>query len=250
MAGGISFTKLDLSHAYLQLQLDDKTKDYLVVNTHKGLVKYTHIPFGITSAPAIFQRTVDNLLQGMKHVVVYINDILITGETEEEHLNTLNEVLTRLESAGVRLKQSKCAFMVPEVVYLGHKISKEGLKPTDDKVQAITNMPQPSNVSKFQSLPWDGIFLWDVRTSQWFWHHFTGYILRKGIQWKWPSPENEAFEAAKALLKSPKPLVHYNVDKEIVLTCDASQYGLWLQYSPTGWECLIQYASRTLTYHG
>ena len=90
MSGGVSFTKLDLSHAYLKLQLDDAARDYLVINTHKGLFEYTRMPFGITSAPAIFQRTMDNLLQGLKHVSVYIDDILITGETEEEHLQILN----------------------------------------------------------------------------------------------------------------------------------------------------------------
>ena len=70
MSGGISFSKLDLSHAYLQLQLADSAKAYLVVNMHKGLFEYTRMPFGITSAPAIFQRTMDNLLQGLDHVTV------------------------------------------------------------------------------------------------------------------------------------------------------------------------------------
>ena len=88
------------------------------------------MPFGITSAPAVFQRTMDNLLQGLKHVCVYIDDILITCETEDEHLRALNEVLDQLEKAGVRLRQDKCVFMVPEVVYLGHRINEEGLQPT------------------------------------------------------------------------------------------------------------------------
>jgi len=68
MSGGVSFSKLDLSHAYLQLQLDDEARDYLVINTHKGLFEYTRMPFGITSAPAIFQRTMDSLLQARLRV--------------------------------------------------------------------------------------------------------------------------------------------------------------------------------------
>ena len=108
---------MDLSH--LQLQLDDKYRDYLVINTQKGLYEYTRMPFGITSAPAIFQRTMDNLLQGLNNVVVYIDDILITGKSNEEHLSTLDKVLSRLEKAGVRLKRKKCIFMAPDVVYLG-----------------------------------------------------------------------------------------------------------------------------------
>ena len=87
------------------------------------------MPFGITSAPAIFQTTMDNLLQGLRHVVVYIDDILITGESDEEHLATLDEVLSRLEKVGVRLKRKKCVFMAPEVDYLGHRINRDGLHP-------------------------------------------------------------------------------------------------------------------------
>ena len=151
MSGGVSFTKLNLSHAYLQLQLDKSAKEYLVINTHKGLFEYTRMPFGVASALSIFQRTMDNLLQGLEHVVVYIDDILITGRTEEEHLRTLNKVLQILEDAGMRLKKEKCVFMVPSVEYLGHSISKEGLQPTAEKVRAITEAPQLTNASELKA---------------------------------------------------------------------------------------------------
>lgn len=151
MAEGVSFSKLDLSHAYLQLQLDDEARDYLVINTHKGLFEYTRMPFEITSAPAIFQRTMDNLLQGLIHVCMYNDNILITGEVEEEHLQTLNAVVTRLENAGVWLKKDKCVFMAADVVYLGHRISKEGLQPIADKVKVIADAPTPTNVSELRA---------------------------------------------------------------------------------------------------
>ena len=89
MSGGLSFSKLDLSHAYLQLQVDESSRDYLVINTHKGLFEYTRMPFGVASAPSVFQRTMDNLLQGLEHVAVYLDDILVTGRTQEDHLRTL-----------------------------------------------------------------------------------------------------------------------------------------------------------------
>ena len=92
----------------------------------------------------------DNLLQGMEQVVVYIDDILITAESDEEHLAKLNEMLTRLEKAGVRLKLNKCAFMAPAVVYLGRRIDKDGLSTVDDRAEAITNMPPPTNLSKLR----------------------------------------------------------------------------------------------------
>ena len=151
MSGGTLYTKLDLSHAYLQLQLDESARDYLVINTHKGLYEYTRLPFGVSSAPAIFQCTMENILQGIDHTVVYIDDILITGQSEEEHLRVLNEVLQRLENAGMRLKRSKCIFLAESVEYLGYKISQEGLRPTKEKVRPITHAPKPHNVSELKA---------------------------------------------------------------------------------------------------
>ena len=88
LAGGQYFSKLDLSQAYLQLPLDEES--YVTVNTHKGLYRYNCLPFGVSSAPSIFQRTMENLLQGIGGVSVYIDDILITGPTLHDHLQLLN----------------------------------------------------------------------------------------------------------------------------------------------------------------
>ena len=117
LAGGKTFTKLELSQAYQQLPLDKESKLYVVINTHKGLFRYTRLPCGISSAPGIFQQVMESLLQGISGVVVYIDDILIT---EQEHLQALEEVLTRPEKAGLRARKCKCRFMVPSVDYLGY----------------------------------------------------------------------------------------------------------------------------------
>ena len=118
LGGGKMFTKLDLAHAYLQIPLEDKTKEYLAINTHKGLYAYNRLPFGVTSAPSIFQRTMEGILCGIPNLCVYIDDILIAGGSEEEHLRILNEVLTRLGEVGVVLKLHKCFFMQPSIEYL------------------------------------------------------------------------------------------------------------------------------------
>ena len=106
LAAGKSFTKLD--HAYLQIRLDEESCHFVTINTHKGLFEYKRLTFGVASAPSIFQRTMENLLQGIKGIWVYVDDILITSPTEEEHLQNLAQVLQRLESAGMRLKRQKC----------------------------------------------------------------------------------------------------------------------------------------------
>ena len=94
LSGGKTFSKLNLAHAYQQLALDQESKQITTINTHynthKGLYRYHRLPFGIHSAPSIFQRTMEGVLRGIPHVSVYIDDILITGETDEEHLQNLD----------------------------------------------------------------------------------------------------------------------------------------------------------------
>ena len=93
LAGGKRFTKLDLRQAYLQLRLDDKSSSYVTVNTHKGLYRYNRL---VASAPAMFQKTMDEILQGIPRTICYIDDILVTGSSDAEHLEILNKVLQQL----------------------------------------------------------------------------------------------------------------------------------------------------------
>ena len=162
LTGGKVFTKLDLAHAYQQIPLGDASKKLVTINTQKGLFEYTRLPFGVSAAPAIFQRTMEGILRGIPQVCVYLDDILVTGRTEEEHLQRLDTVLQRLEKAGMRLKRNKCAFMLKSVEYLGHNISAEGLHPTQENVRAITDAPPPENVSQTQAFL--GL-LWQIPTQ-------------------------------------------------------------------------------------
>ena len=85
LSGGQKFSKIDLSHAYQQMVLKEDSHKYVVINTHNGSYRYTRLPFGIASAPAVFQRTMDTILQGVPNVLCYLNDILVTGLSEAEH---------------------------------------------------------------------------------------------------------------------------------------------------------------------
>ena len=151
LSGGVCFSKLDLSQAYLQLELEEDSKQFVVINTHKGLFCYNRLRFGISSAPGIFQRTMESLLQNIPLVVVYLDDILIAGQSEEEHLRLLEEVLSRLETVGLRLKREKCVLMSESVEYLGHTIDRHALHPTKEKVKAVCEAPSPKNVSELKS---------------------------------------------------------------------------------------------------
>ena len=87
--------------------------EFVAINTSKGLFQYSRLPFGVSSAPAIFQRCIENLLQGCKGVSIYMDDILVMGKSTEEYLHNLENVLSKLESAGLRLNKSKCYFLHP-----------------------------------------------------------------------------------------------------------------------------------------
>lgn len=226
--GGKQFTKLDMSHAYQQIVMDENSKKYLTVNTSKGLFTYNRLPFGVASAPAIFQRTMEGLLQGIPGVVVYLDDILVTGVNQDCHLETLEEVLTRLKEAGLRLKRGKCVFLADEVEYLGHRVDAQGLHPTGAKVRAIDEAPEPRNVTELKAylglLNYYNKFLPNLATLL----APINLLLRKAVQWMWKKPQKDAFLESKALLKSAQVLVHYSSDSELVLACDASPYAMGL----------------------
>ena len=144
------FSKLDLAHAYQQVVLDEESTEIVTINTHKGLYKVNRLLFGVASAPSLFQRIMENILRELARVSVYFNDIFVTGKTIEEHLANLEAVLSQLETACLRLKRNKCAFLLPSFEYLGHRISGQGIQPTVDKVKAIQEAPKPQDVSQLR----------------------------------------------------------------------------------------------------
>ena len=150
LAGSALFCKIDLSQAFQQLILDDSSQELVTVNTSKGLFRVTRLVYGISSSPAIFQREMDNLLSGIPGVVYFIDDVLISASTTEQLKERLHETLARLARAGLRAQREKCVFGQTEVTYLGYRIDKDGLHPTDDKVSAIVSAPEPTNVTQLR----------------------------------------------------------------------------------------------------
>ena len=250
LSGGTKFSKLDLAHAYLQLCLDDKSKALVTINTHRGLFEYNRLPFGVCTAPGIFQRTIDSLLQGIPNVCAYLDDIIVTGRNEEEHLRNLSAVLSKLQEAGLRLKKSKCYFMAESVEYLGHVIDAKGLHPTEAKVLAVQNAPVPQDITQLKS------FLGLINYYRKFLPDLSSLLaplnslLQKGTKWTWSDSQQTAFDEAKKLLQSSVVLAHYDPSKKLILVCDASPYGIGAvlsQYQDDNTERPVAYASRSLS---
>ena len=249
LSGGQTFTKLDMSHAYSQLELDDESKDLTTINTPRGLYQYNRLPYGISAAPAIFQRVMDGLLAGLPGTVVFFDDILVTGKTESEHIENLERVLSKLQQAGLRLKLSKCEFNKEMIRYLGFIIDKNGLHTDDEKAESVLNAPEPSNVSELKS------YLGMLN----FYHKFLPSVadlleplhvlLRQDVEWKWEESQRSAFIASKQLLASAEVLTHFNNELPLVMSVDASPYGVGAVLAhvmPDGSERPIAYKSRSL----
>ena len=238
-----------MSQAYQQLLLDEDSKKYTTINTHKGLYQYNRLPFGVSSAPGIFQRTMENLLQGIPHVVVRVDDILVSGKDDPDHLANLEMVLSRLSTAGLKLRLAKCLFMQPEVTYCGYVINGDGIQPVAAKVDAIKNAPEPRDVSQLRAflgmLNYYHRFIPDAATVLEPLHQ----LLRKGTNWQWLEEQQIAFEKAKELLQSAELLVHFDPKKELILASDASDYGMGAVLShkmEDGSERPVGYVSRSL----
>ena len=250
LAGGNQFSKIDLTNAYQQMKLDEQSRHLVTINTHKGLYRYTRLPFGVASAPAIFQKTMDMVLQGLPNVICYLDDILITGSTEEEHFVNVERVLGRLKKYGIRAKRSKCSFLSPSVEYLGHRVDASGLHTMPSKVEAVKMAPTPRNVQELRSflglVHYYGKFMPNLATLL----HPLNTLLQDGQSWDWTLECEKAFRAAKDSLSSASVLAHYDPSLPIKMAGDASAYGVGAVIShqyPDGRERPIAYASHTLS---
>ena len=109
------------------------------------------MPFGLSCAPAIFQRIIEQTVGDIPGVAGYLDDIIVTGKTEADHLTNLQRTLERLKESGFRLRKSKCSFFQSSVVYLGHVIDKDEIRPLTNKVEAILKMPLPKDPKQLRS---------------------------------------------------------------------------------------------------
>ena len=197
LAKGKYFTKLDLQHTYQQLEVEESSQELLTINTHKGLYRYVRLPFGISSAPSIFQAVMDQILKGQKNTICYLDDILIMGQNREEHDEILEQVLKHLQDHGIRLTLSKCKFAQESVEYLGHRIDVSGLHLTKGKIQAVVDAPEPTNVAELKAylglLNYYGRFLPNLSTTL----QPLNDLLCKNRKWEWSPACQEAFRKSK-----------------------------------------------------
>ncbi|XP_055526981.1 uncharacterized protein K02A2.6-like [Wyeomyia smithii] len=146
MAGCKVFSHIDLSDAYLPVEVDPRDQPLLTVNTHRGLFRYTRLTPGIKSAPGAFQQMMDAVVSGIRRACGYLDDLLVGGRTKEDHDKNLKQVLKHLKEYGFTVRIGKCKFNMQEVEYLEQILDGDGIRPDPGKTSAIASIPPPQDV--------------------------------------------------------------------------------------------------------
>ena len=246
--GGEKFSKLDLSQAYQQVELEEESQAYVAINTHCGLFAPTRVPYGISAAPSLFQSVMDRVLQGLE-CGCYLDDIIVTGKDDEEHLRNLELVLERLGKYGFKLQRSKCEFMMPSIEYLGHVVDKDGIRKDPSATEAIRDAPAPRDTGEMRS------FLGLSNQYRKFVDNMStlaaplNELLQHRQRWKWTWKRQKAFNRIKKRITEDTVLAHYDPKEQIYLAVDASPVGLGavISHGRGKEERPIAFASRTLT---
>ena len=249
MNGAVMFSKLDLSQSFHQIELDVNSRDITTFITHKGLFRYKRLFFGVSCAPEIHQRIIQQVIGGCEGARNIADDIIIFGVTGEEHNRRLDAVLQRLWEAGLRLNRDKCQFGLPELTFMGYRLNKHGVSATDEKVRAVLNAREPRVASEVRSflglLNFVGRFLPDMSTVSAPLRDLT----KTKTPWRWTSLERQAFEELKRRIARHSTLAYFSASAETRLVVDASPVGLGavLLQRREGVFRPVEYASRSLT---
>lgn len=232
--GAIFFTILDFSSAYHHVMLHKESRHVTAFMTARGPRQFTRLPFGINCAPEIFQRIMDDMLRGLSGVVCYLDDILVYGKDLEELRQRTDEVWKRIKANNLTLNEKKCKFEQTEVEFIGSVISKDGIRPTKERISGITDFPRPKTYKELRGF---------IGLVNYIASHLPGISttmapmreLLKGNSKKqkgrdplpqWTPEQHQSFEdtkraAAKAILRG-----HYDLNDKIAIKTDASPVGL------------------------
>ena len=257
--GAIIFMSLDLKAGYLQLKMEESSIPYTAFTVGPlSFYKCVHMPFGLTNAPATFQRLMESCLGDyhLKYCIVYLDDIIISSKTPEEHISRLHKVFQKLDEAGLRLKPSKCEFFRDWLEYLGHVVSSKGIETNPKKIAAIINWPRPGNITQIRSF---------LRFCNYYRKFIRGYTQvakplyqllteenakKKTNEVEWTEQCEQAFSKLKDICSDTPILAYADYSKCFKVYTDASEQGLGMvlyQDQDDGTTRVIAYASRNLS---
>lgn len=247
--GNTWFSSLDLLSGYWQLSLHPESREKTAFSTKDGHFHFKVVPFGLSNAPPVFQRLMTYIFhkQLNKELLIYLDDIIILGKNLTEHDAAMRRALTTLRNANLRVKLEKCSLLKSSIEYLGHVVTREGLKPQVSKVAAIKNCITPRSFKELRS------FLGMCSYYRKFIESFSSraqplFKLTSEDAWRWDSTHEEAFADLKEAICEEALLIYPDFGKSFSLTTDASNYAIGgvLSQKTAGIEKPIMFMSRTL----
>ena len=249
LAGSKVYSKLDATSGFWQIPLNDKSAKLTTFLTPFGRYFFKRLPFGISLAPEIFQKTMERILEGIDGVVCFMDDVVVCGDTVEQHDMRVKQVLDRVVEAGLKLNREKCEFKKEEISFLGHKFGPKGIEPDKAKIDAILEMAEPQNESELRRfigmVNYLGRFIPNLSEIM----HPLNALLNKDAEWLWGPKQKEAVQKLKESLTSSPTLVYFEMNRETAVAADASSYGIGgvlYQKHDNEWKP-VAYCSRTLT---
>ncbi|XDV12346.1 hypothetical protein PO909_001044 [Leuciscus waleckii] len=250
LSGATVFSTIDLENAYHQVPLHPDSRDLTAFITHNGLFRFCRVPYGLASAPAAFQKMMSTILKDIPNVQNYLDDIICFGRTQQDHDVALDAVLKRLSEAGLRMNEKKCNFHQSCLRFLGHMVNGNGIQPDEDHLQAIMQAPAPTDVTSLRSflgmLSWYNKFIPNYATLV----EPLRACLRQDSEVEWTDDAQQSFMDVKKCLVDSSALALFNLEMPIIVSTDASDYGLGAilsQVYPDHSEHTVAFASRTLT---
>ena len=218
------FSSLDLKSGYYQIGMAEQDKEKTAFVSHRGLFEFNVLSFGLCNGPAKFSQLMSIVLNGIKneYAIAYLDDVIVFSKTFDEHLIHLQDVLDRLRKANLRLKLAKCSFLKPELLYLGHIVNADGIKPNPEKVEVMRKMQPPTNVKGVRSF---------IGMTSYYRRFIPNYsqtadplikLTRKYATFEWTDECQKAFETLKLSLITPPTLAYPDMSKPFILYTDAS----------------------------
>jgi len=249
LQGSKYFSTLDLKSGYWQIPLDEESIQKTAFTTPDGHYEFLRLPFGLKNAPAEFSRIMYSALGDLPGVLVYLDDITIHSKSMEQHLEHLENVLKRLREANLKLNPSKCEFAKTRVHVLGHWVSFNKVEMHPNKISAVQNMKEPTNVKELQQFL--GLTGYYRRFVQDYARVAAPLVklLKAETKWNFEQECQEAFNNLKNRLVSYPTLRMPELERPFLLYTDASGFAIGAilsQVDDNGNEYVCSYASRQL----
>lgn len=226
LTGATVFSKLDLKWGHHQIELEPQSRSITTFVTHTGLWRYRRLMFGISSAPEIYQHIIGQVLQGIPGVHNISDDIIVSGETIQQHDERLHQVMQRLQEKQLTVNRTKCQFRMSQLEFIGHVLSKNGIGAAQSKIQAVENTRRPTNAAEVRSflglVNYCGRFISNFATTS----EPLRRLTRQSCKWIWGSEQERAFVELKRQLASSQAMAYFKQDAETHVVVDASPVGL------------------------